>query len=333
MAIHRRRRGSRGAQKYLLVVLVVLVVLMVLGLLHHPTGDNEEEVTQILATSSPSPLCGSHGSSLIDQCLCDPGYDGPYCNVTVPIRNAKCRFNPDMDICWNTAIGRFRASSRTRKEQANQCEQNFWETTSVPRRNIDQIAAFNGFKSLPTTHLGHVLEVGAGPYTKTRLLLETRTDLVVTSVTLVDPLLNEYQSNPKIETSYTDGNLKVRGGEVIPTTLMQASGEDALPKADTVILVNTLEHCFNAVVVLNNIYQALKPGGVLLFGESFATELQLQTPSSDSCHPIQLRKSFLLEYLSYYHPLLSSRTGDSIEGIQNAGAMQSVFAIVLKRGT
>jgi len=293
--------------------------------------------------------CGNHGSWLVDHCICDFGYEGQqFCNHTSSstiFRNAKCRFDPNQDVCWNIrGIGRFRvSSSRQRQQEAFSCETKFWETTSIPKRNQDQLLVFDYFRALLPS-LGDVLEIGAGPYTKTKLILENRPNLSIQSVTLVDPLLNEYQSNPSIQTSYASGSLQVvtKGGRdsnitTIPTTLVQGQGEDPLTPAhyDTIILVNTLEHCSNAVTVLNNVYHALKPGGILIFAESFAREMELL--QSDPCHPIQLQKSFFMDYLNNHfytsrddNILLAPRTGDLVDGVQHGGVKRSIFAIVQK---
>ena len=50
-------------------------------------------------------------------------------------------------------------------------ELKFWKTTAVPRGNLLQASTFDQFESLPRS-LGRVLEIGAGPYTKTFLMLE-----------------------------------------------------------------------------------------------------------------------------------------------------------------
>ena len=282
-------------------------------------------------TTTENRFCGSHGSYLIDACICDPGYDGESCNKRIPHRGTKCQFDPNPDVCWNVRdVGRFRVASRERQQQAFSCETGFWETNSIPVRNLDQLIAFERFRGLPCD-LGDILEIGAGPYTKTKLILENQPDRRVSHVTLLDPLIEEYMTNRKIKTSYPNRYLVVNGVP-IPTSLVAAGGEDPLPvhRYDTVILVNTLEHCLNAVVVLNNAYQSLKPGGILIFGESFAQETMLQT--SDACHPIQLMRTFLENYLTNYKgsAILPPRCGDAVDGVTHQGVKRTLFAILRK---
>ena len=293
-----------------------------------------EGTTQPIAlmATTANHVCGRHGAYLIDTCICDPGYSGKLCNNSIPVRPMMCRLDPKPDACWNVPdVGRFRVASKARQQLAFSCETGFWETTAIPKRNQDQLLAFNHFRGLPRD-LGSVLEIGAGPYTKTRLILETQPDRRVSHVTLLDPLIDEYLTNPNIVTSYPNKYLEVNG-VAIPTTFVIAGGEDPLPirRYDTVILVNTLEHCSNAVVVLNNAYQTLKPGGILIFGESFAGERTLL--ASDKCHPIQLMYTFLTKYLRNYQgvAILPPLCGDAVEGVKHEGVKRSLFAILRKQ--
>jgi hypothetical protein len=70
---------------------------------------------------------------------------------------------------------RLKVASQNRMKLAHQCETDFWEKTQVPKRNSAQVAAFNKFRQLPI-ELGHVVGIGAGPYTKIRLILEAGRD-------------------------------------------------------------------------------------------------------------------------------------------------------------
>ena len=295
----------------------------------------------------------AHGTCLVDTCHCDAGFVGEWCNEPVPLRS-KCWIDPDAGLCRDTPIGRFRAGSVGRTQRARACEQSFWERreTSVPVRNAPQLLAFQHFQALPSD-LGHVLEIGAGPYTKLRLILEqqppssttttttTTTTRRILSATLVDPLIHEYLRHPNISTSYhSNGTMCVKPTGCIPTVLLPLTAEEQfVPSSlesklfDTVILVNTLEHCVDAVRVLERTYRKLRPGGVLVFGEGYTSAQQLAMLSDDDkCHPIQLYQEFFESYLhKHFVPLLPPRTGYSVAGIDHEGAKQSIYAIVRKK--
>ena len=144
------------------------------------------------ATSLKSKVCGggcSNGICVVDKCFCDAGYSGNDCSTVSPVTQS-CSMEPTLDdSCMNSneGYGRLMAFSRERVHMAATCELEFWTTTAVPHRNSAQVTTMRKFADVPR-FLGHVLELGAGPYTKTRLMLQegsvSRTMDDVTSVTL-----------------------------------------------------------------------------------------------------------------------------------------------------
>jgi SAM-dependent methyltransferase len=314
----------------LVISLLWIIMLRAVHLQHNLFQSQVQSQTSLI---NDGLQCGSRGSLLIDRCICDPGYGGIQCNIKVHLRSKICQWNNQHQSCWNIpGIGRFRVPSLERQQQAFSCETTFWESTSIPKRNRDQQIAFHFFQDIPK-HINNLLEVGAGPYTKTRLILESQPDIHVNHVTLVDPLIQEYFRNPRITTSYPSGKLEVNNSTILTTILAQGGETLSLPlnSFDVIILVNTLEHCANAVTLMNLVYQFLQPNGILVFGESFAMERELG--NHDVCHPIQLTREFLLQYLEKFSgiPILPPQIGDSIEDITHSGMKRSIFAIVRRR--
>jgi SAM-dependent methyltransferase len=105
--------------------------------------------------------------------------------------------------------------------------------------------------------------------------------------------------NTKVTTSYPDGKLCVQES-CIDTILKSSRGDEALPfqQYNMAILVNALEHCENVIKVLNNVYQSLKQGEILIFGEGVTTQNKLQR--TDACHPIQVTWNCFAEYLGAF---------------------------------
>lgn len=273
----------------------------------------------------------------MNRCICvNPTHTGLHCKDANPNYNAHsiACFKGNDDRCMNIPkYGRLRALSHDRTTKARKCEVSWWEHAhGVPIRNEQQRLAFRDFQALPKD-LGNVLELGSGPYTKLKLILEQATkQRTVTSVTLVDPLLEEYLSNPNITTSFDRKELCVKD-TCIPVKLLYITGEALSSSSeelyDTIILVNTLEHTENAVIILHNIYTLLRPGGVLVFGEEYATSFQLQV--ADPCHPIRIQRQLFDEYLSLFREhLLPPQTGMNVQGITHQGVKQSIYAIVRK---
>ena len=104
-------------------------------------------------------------------------------------------------------------------------------------------------------------------------------------------------------TSYPNGSLCVRSspgwaGGCVPTLLAPFGAEEtAFPPNgyDTIIMLNTIEHCQDALAILHNIYSSLKPGGTLIFSEEVAESMQ-----TNQCHPLRLQLAFYREFLSHF---------------------------------
>jgi SAM-dependent methyltransferase len=79
---------------------------------------------------------------------------------------------------------------------------------------------------------------------------------------------------------------------------------------NTVVMVNTLAHCYDADKVFLVIRRILKPGGVLVFHE----KAQLYDPrdSYDVGHPLALTQAALDTFLSEFEPMY--RNGDYFIG-------------------
>ena len=88
----------------------------------------------------------------------------------------------------------------------------------------------------------------------------------VKSITLTDPNINRYV-NEVISCSYKNGTLRLGSGITFPTTLVSNASEDLHfdHQFDTVVMMNVLEHAINALDILRNLYNFVKPGGLLIF--------------------------------------------------------------------
>lgn len=186
------------------------------------------------------------------------------------------------------------AVDATRWQQAQQYERETWLTynpTANNDRNDDHKAGFGGYAALPAD-LGDAIEVGCGPFTNLRLIL---TEHTARSVTLLDPLLSEYQAG-HVNCSYRDGSLSG-----YPTTLINSPIEDWQPATlyDTLAIINVLPHCYDADKVLDRIWQAIRPGGLLIFNE--APSEADPTKHYDVGHPILVRASVIEAFLSKFN--------------------------------
>lgn len=155
-------------------------------------------------------------------------------------------------------------------------------------RNEEHKANFNGYDTLPND-LGHILEIGCGPFTQMRTICMAGHR--AKSITLLDPLLDTYLKHPNCTYKNTIATfLSMRAEEL----------DDAL-RFDTVICINVLEHVQDAAAVLNKLFNALNPDGWLVFQErSWNIDL---TKLYDVGHPIRVSEATVAAFIACFRPI------------------------------
>lgn len=153
-------------------------------------------------------------------------------------------------------------------------------------RSDEHAKIFNNYIDLKQD-LGHVCEVGCGPFTQLRRIIQGRT---ATKITLLDPLLNSYRKLANC--SYKKG-----GFNGLPTMLKNAMAETLTDFAvfDTIICINVLEHVMDATCVMDNLKRSIKAGGVIIFGEKSHDEFDPHY-TFDVGHPIHIKKPLLEKF-------------------------------------
>jgi SAM-dependent methyltransferase len=296
-----------------------------------------------------------NGICVVNKCFCDIGFTNPTLEGCSERSKPQfeCSLEPLEDRCMEyEEFGRLTAFSPERVKLSSECEVNFWKNVEVPHRNEAQLIFMRYFKDLPK-HLGHVLELGSGPYTKLRLLLQegqvTRTMEDILSVTLEDPLLLRYIQEAKSTSLNDAGQLcleatpswdprvidQVSGEKIdhscIPTLIANFGAEHAFPEQtyDTVIMMNVIEHALDARKILDNLYHSIKRGGYLIFAEEFVHDVA----DSDACHPLKLRQAFFREFLELnFETLFVDADLAEWQELPNVveGARRSVYSIAKK---
>lgn len=209
------------------------------------------------------------------------------------------------------------AVDESRWLQAQAYERFTWlehNTMLTEDRNTFHREQFGNYEVLPKG-IGKVLELGCGVFTNLQHILPGRT---VTSVILLDPLIQEYRNHPHC--MYKDGLLA--GYEM---TLVNKPIEAWKTRAtfDLIVMVNTLPHCYDALRVLDFIRSHLNPGGYLVIGE-----FPRVIPAAllyDVGHPIALRENvlegFLGEFVQVYRNgwyFIGKAVGDPIPTVEQA---------------
>lgn len=150
---------------------------------------------------------------------------------------------------------------------------------------------FDRYSVLRGMTFNNAIEIGCGPFTNMRYILQ---NVTCDSVTLLDPLINEYVNHPNC--SYKNGKIGLVDVKCIHSS-MEAYKTDT--KYDLVVMINVLEHCMNADDVLNNILGLMAIGGVLVFCESTAKP-KVAKYLYDAGHPIRIVDSVVNDFMEKF---------------------------------
>jgi len=177
--------------------------------------------------------------------------------------------------------------SHERWKEAQKYEYDTWmiyANTASTDRNNEHYQNFEEYACLPK-NLGKLIEIGCGPFTQTKTIIVGRT---TESITLVDPLINEYRNHQHCSYPRFDNPI-----------LLPILAEDIpadIGDYDTVICINVIEHVRDSRAVLANIDRLVKPGGILILCEKVydGTDFNLLY---DTGHPIRINEALLEELL------------------------------------
>lgn len=196
------------------------------------------------------------------------------------------------DTRFETADGVLKVDS-ARWQIAHGYERHTWLQHNLiltTDRNEFHQEMFGNYAALPTD-LGKVIELGCGVFTNLRYILPERT---ADSVYLLDPLVKDYQAQHP-HCTYKDDTLCGN-----PVTLVDSAIEDwnTRLKFDTLVMINVIPHCYDALAVFDFIRKRVKAGGYVVIGE-FPREHPAST-HYDAGHPIALKAHILDSFLSEF---------------------------------
>jgi ubiquinone/menaquinone biosynthesis C-methylase UbiE len=171
---------------------------------------------------------------------------------------------------------------------------------------------FDNYKVLNKLTLPSVLEVGCGPHTNIRLILQL---INFSRLLLEDPLIHSYLCMKK-QKQIANINIfslpveivhlqKKFNASLLSEPLEELSCEDE--SIDLCVCINVLDHVRDSDTCLHQIERVTKKGGIIIIGQDLSNqEDQILCPESwnDTGHPIKMDKSYLDDRLSYLSPLL-----------------------------
>ena len=170
-------------------------------------------------------------------------------------------------------------------------------------RNAEHAAMFDDYKALPY-YLGDTIELGCGPFTNLRYIIQPNWPK---SVTLVDPLFKEYLRHPHC--AYPD---TVFLGNSITWSASAIEDYHTSREFDTLVMINVLSHCTDAQKVFSWINAHIAPGGYLVFHEPARDINPLTT--YDAGHPLSYTQDVIEDFLSGYTQVY--RNGDYFIGVK-----------------
>ena len=308
-----------GVRPFLGVVLLILFLLL----------------QRVIPSFSASP-CNATEILFMGRCFCETGWEsstqaGPstVLNCTLPIRSikgCKCerslaaptkfRADPDNLNCKNfcnsnSQLGIPRSIPEVWKQREYGKQLPFYSleyrkggSSHLKNRLLEFADGFSKWTYLNNTDFGDVIEFGAGPYTQLRNIME-HVNVKVSSVTLVEPLLNGYMEINGC--SYHTGSLVVNGRS-LPTSLSNLTAEQFgvtnSKQYDTVIIMNVAGYALNLFTLLQALYDATKPNGILIFHERY----YLNYLQSSNCNAASFRGNYIImptkglmdHFLSFY---------------------------------
>jgi SAM-dependent methyltransferase len=189
---------------------------------------------------------------------------------------------------------------RTQRERARYFKNYIWRALGlaglVPKYrgddwNVWWRKQFDDYRFLPE-RIHNALEVGCGPYTNVRLMLDRcRFDHLYLS----DPLIKTYV---KFKLTLVAEMYRTAG------CVLDDHGLEELPFAsdyfDLAVMINVLDHVQDAAACMQNLIRVIKPGGILIVGQDLTNEedLALLTDYDGLVgHPIRLDHEWFVPYL------------------------------------
>jgi SAM-dependent methyltransferase len=204
----------------------------------------------------------------------------------------------DNKFCSNDGII---SVSKERWEQAQRAEATHWMKLGIGSnddRNYEHARNMGSYNSISGRHFGDAIEIGCGPFTNLRIISN---HCKIDNVTLLDPLISQYLTH--VGCSYKTGFLNG-----IPATTINNTAEDiGLDKRyDLVVMINVLEHCYDAGKTIENAISLCSNGGVFIFHDKLYDINVTKTESLtvfDAAHPLRAGHDFIEKQLGQFKQL------------------------------
>jgi SAM-dependent methyltransferase len=208
------------------------------------------------------------------------------------------------------------------------CEKKHWMDLgiqSITDRNEEHYFNFNKYKSLKGLTINSACELGCGPFTNLRIIGNA---CQISKCTLIDPLIMDYLNHPncsydkeflytqnpgfpvyfriavnhlskyfpKFKKSLQKGK-KIAIKNLIDSPIETMKTDDIF---DMVIIINVLEHCYDADLIFKKILSIMDKGAILVFQDKLYDNKVIKKSLNefyDAAHPLQIDQSIILSFL------------------------------------
>ena len=245
------------------------------------------------------------------ECICRNGFSGPKCEEgAAPECPKKDYASLSRCLDYTLTYGSSRVVDPKLWSAFQKWELDNWTQNKASPDLGDRVAQhmkwyqnYSALKELVQQgkhRWGRVLEMGSGPHTQTLFMLaRTNVSESVESLTLVDPLIDQYLVSVS-GVPYREK--RTFGPYNRPIHLVKSGAEESQfilrdKGFDTVVMINVIEHCLNGWEALQVLYNKLRPGGILVLHEYY---YDFKGFHVDHGHPVTFRKAAYDKFLKHF---------------------------------
>lgn len=255
--------------------------------------------------------------------------------------------------------------TRDRWTEAQRYERDTWLVAAAEAsddRNADHVKGFNGYAALRGRTFRHAVELGCGPFTNLRLIAE---HCSVAQCTLVDPLVLQYLEHRHctydtrfLRCGKTNLGLSLTGsragrlfsrllGAVAPDLLQHRlpvvelvpTPIEEMPttrRYDLIVMINVLEHCYDAERIFDVIAEILETDGVFVFHDKLFDQGEIERDVRtrfDAGHPLRVERNVVESFLGAHFEPLYRWSGPVADGYEDIDlSRDSVYFIGTRKG-
>lgn len=231
---------------------------------------------------------------------------------------------------------------RTRWLQAQRYEKHTWMDDgahATDDRNEEHAEFFDQYRAIAGRTFDRAIELGCGPFTNLRVLAR---HVAIRTCALLDPLIASYPAHRHC--TYKHGQVKIAPSRLdtalgatlpgralrrltrmlrpawlekgIPIEAALAHPIEEMPPCGTfglVVMINVLEHCYDAERIFDNILRVCPPGSVFVFHDRLyqAGEVESETLHRfDAGHPLRIGEAVITAFLARHFDVLHERHVD-----------------------